>query len=154
LEKEMSKTYSMEDLGIDTLIGRKVLSAKINSDNDLMVLDTDQGKLYLTWEGSCCAHCYLYHITGSEYLVGATITEVTNANWSDLPRGEDDYGVTESMGTNIRTDKGWVTFESRVEHNGYYGGEIRVSDDEPMDQYGWPRYDKGYLPVLKTLKDF
>lgn len=150
----MGKAYGMEELGIQALVGRKVLSAEINNENDLLVLDTDKGKLYLTWEGDCCAHCYLYHITGSEYLIGATINEVTSSNWKDISIA-DEYEVMESMGTNIRTDKGWVTFESRVEHNGFYGGQIQVSDDKPMNQYGSPRYGTEHKqPKLKTLKDF
>ncbi len=150
----MSKMYRMKDLGIEALVGRYVKSAKINGEKDLVVLDTDKGILYLTWEGSCCSRCYLENVSGVEYLVESTILSAENSTW-DLISGERCYEVAESMGTNIKTSKGWVNFETRLEHNGYYSGEIKVSDDEPMDQYSSPRYeDKSKFPELKDLNDF
>lgn len=148
-----NKSYSMEDLGIAFLIGKKIKLAEINEEKDLVVLTTQEDKkIYLTWEGDCCASCYIQHVSGVDNLIGAEILSAENAEWKDISSGEE-YEVTESMGTNIKTTKGYVTFESRVEHNGYYGGYIYVSDDEPMDQYSSPRYD-GKLPELKKLVEY
>lgn len=151
------KSYRMKDLGIEALVGRKVLSAAINDENDLVILETDGGKLFLTWEGGCCSKCYLAHVSGVEFLIGHTIIEAENAEWQK-PAGADDLErVVESMGTKIKTDKGYVNFDSRLEHNGYYSGEILVSDVEPMDQYGSPRYDAEYDPfpkIMNPLSDF
>ncbi len=147
----------MKDLGISSLVGRTVLKASINDDKDLVVLETDKGKLYLTWEGDCCAKCFLANASGIDSLEGATILEAENAEWKKLKDDEDNFEVVESMGTKLKTTKGHVTLESRVEHNGYYGGEIHVSDDEPMDQYSSPRYKpEGYgeFPTLYQLTDF
>ncbi len=152
LEDIMNKSYNMKDLGIEALIGRKVLSASINAKNDLVVLDTDKGNLYLTWEGDCCAKCFLANINGSENLIDAKILKVENKEWDATQ--VDEFEVIESMGTTIKTDKGFVDLETRLEHNGYYGGEILVSDDEPMDTYHSPRYENNKLPKLKKLKDF
>lgn len=141
-----------ESLGMDTLIGRKVLSAQINDANDLVVLDTDKGILYLTWVGDCCARCFLANVSGADALVGTTIKSAENTEWTGR-NDNDEYGdVVESMGTTIKTNKGTVTFESRVEHNGYYGGYINISDKGPLGQYG----DLETMPdaVLKNLENF
>lgn len=151
----MGERYKMEDLGLESLVGLKILVAEINEEKDLVVLHTTQGKRFLTWEGDCCAKCYLAHVSGSDTLInGATILEVNTAEWVTESKNEDDYEVIESMGTNIKTDKGHMSFESRVEHNGFYGGEILVSDDEPMDQYRSPKYEGKELPNLSLLHDF
>jgi hypothetical protein len=149
----MEKRYRMKDLGIETLIGREVLSAGINEDKDMVVLETDKGPLFLTWEGDCCSRCFLANVSGVDALVGAKILEAENAEWNKV-NDDDDYEVIESMGTKLKTTKGYVTLESRLEHNGYYSGSILVSDDEPMNQYHSPRYDNGPLPEMKPLADF
>jgi hypothetical protein len=148
----MEKSYSMKNIGIGSLVGSKVLSAKINEDHDLVILETQGKSFYLTWTGDCCAHCYLNHVTGVENLVGAEILSVESMDWNTLPT-KDEYEVVESMGTKLKTTKGYVDFESRVEHNGYYGGEINVSDDEPMDQYSSPRND-WKQEKMSSLTDF
>lgn len=121
---------------IQDLVGKKVLSAKINSTNDIVALDTDKGTLYLSWYGDCCAHCFLANVSGVDALIGSTILEAQNTDWTYVKRNEDDYDVTETMGTKLKTTKGYVDFESRVEHNGYYGGSLEVSEKGPNDQYG------------------
>jgi hypothetical protein len=132
------KDYDMSSIGIEALVGRKIVSASINLQKDYVVLETDKGKLFLTWEGDCCAHCFLANVSGVSDLIGATILSAENAGWSEQVQVdpiEDPGSVTQSMGTNIRTDKGYVTFESRVEHNGYYGGKLLISDYGPIDAY-------------------
>lgn len=140
-------------LEMENLVGRKVLSAKINKEKNLIVLETDKHSLYLTWEGDCCADCYLAHVSGSDALIGATIIEANNTSWRVI-KEQHECEVTESMGTRIKTDKGYVTFETRLEHNGYYSGNILISDEEPLDQYYTPRYDKGTKIDVKSLEDF
>lgn len=148
-----SKRYAMKDLGLEALVGRKVTSAAINAEKDFVVLETTTGKLYLTWTGDCCARCFLANVAGADALVDATIKSAENAEWKTLKDDEAADDVVETMGTTIKTDKGTVTFESRLEHNGYYGGEIQVSDDEPMDQYSSPR-ESWQNEALKPLADF
>lgn len=149
------KKYGMENLGIKALLGRKVLAASINDEKDLVVLDTDKGRLFLSWVGDCCAKCYIANFSGMDALVGGTILEAEHAEWKDFKRDEDYGDVIESMGTNIKTDKGHVSFESRLSHNGYYGGWIEVSDEEPVNQYSSPRFDTPEeWPELKALADF
>lgn len=150
-----SERHNLEDLGIDSLVGKKIISAKINQEKDLVILDTETGPLFLSWEGDCCSQCYLVNVSGAENLQNATIVSAENAEWKDVQRNEEDYEVIESMGTKIKTDKGYMTFESRLSHNGYYSGNIKVSDIEPMDQYSSPRFDsEEEMGLLKTLEDF
>lgn len=142
--------YDAKDLGMTSLIGRFVKGAKI-FDSDVVVLNTDLGPMYLTWSGDCCASCYLANISGADNLMGAKILEIETAEWKR--KENDDFDVVETMGTKIKTEKGYVTLETRLEHNGFYCGQIAVSDKAPIDNYG------SYLKVpsesdLKELKDF
>lgn len=154
----MGESYKMVDMGIHALVGRKVKKASINAEKDCVVLDCEDGRLYLTWIGECCATCYLAHVNGIDNLFAETITAADHSGWVDVKRDEN-YEVVESMGTKIITTKGFVDFESRVEHNGYYGGEIMISDDEPIGMYHSPKYPtdeekKEFVMELKGLRDF
>jgi hypothetical protein len=133
----------MKDLGMQALIGREVISAKIHEDKDFVILETTKGALYLSWEGDCCASCYIAAISGSENLIGSSIQSVEDSEWKDIKN--EGHDVIESMGTKIKTALGYVTFETRVAHNGYYGGQILVTE-EPLG---------GLNPTqLKELEDF
>lgn len=125
------------------LIGLTVKSALINGSKDVVVLETDKGKITLAWEGDCCASCYLANFNGIDALIGAIITEVEHSQWEII--NDLDYNVLESMGTKIKTNKGYVDFETRVEHNGYYGGYLNV--------YKQPEHDLD-LSEFKPLDDF
>lgn len=155
----MGESYKMVDMGIHALVGRKVKKASINAEKDCVVLDCEDGRLYLTWVGDCCAHCYLVHVNGIDNLFAETITAADHSEWTDVSSREDGCEVVESLGTKIITTKGFVDFESRLKHNGYYGGRICISDDEPMDQYSSPKYPtdeekKEFVMELKGLRDF
>lgn len=142
----------IEDLELDILRGKHIINAEINESRDLIKLTTDQGIFYLTWEGECCASCFIAEVSGSSNLVGSTITGIENTAWK---RKESDDEVVETMGTNITTTKGYVGISTRTEHNGYYGGSILVSDEAPLNQYHSPRYNEKYKqPALKPLEDF
>jgi len=141
-------SYS-ERKSMNFLIGKVILSAQINDNNDIVVLKTSNDTIYLAWNGDCCAQCYLAHFSGLENLIGHEIVSIEDTEWMNLENGT--YGdVLEAMGTTIKTNKGVVTFETRVSHNGYYGGWIAVSTTNPLDQYGSFKGADG----LRDLKDF
>lgn len=125
-----------EELEMKSLVGRRVISASINEDKDIVQLETDKGLLYLSWSGDCCAHCFLAHVNNSKALIGAIIIEAKNTEWFGGGHNENYDDITETMGTSIATTKGMVTFETRVEHNGYYSGQIAISEKGPIDNYG------------------
>lgn len=131
----MKKTYNAKNIGLESLIGKTILSAFINESNDAVVLKTDDGDYYLRWEGYCCASCYIAHINGSENLIGSKILSAETSEWSDVSRNKDDYEVLETMGTKFRTSKGYVDIETRLSHNGYYSGMINVSKEGYIDAY-------------------
>ena len=144
-----------DDLGMKSLIGVHVKNALINEKHDYVYLDTDQGPFHLTWEGDCCSECFLAHIAGVDALIGHIITDVEEMSWiGRTEKQEDNFAVKETMGTKITTDKGYVTFESRLEHNGYYGGRIMVSRELALNQYHDNRYESGVVLVMKLLLDF
>jgi len=128
----------MGDLSIKDLVGRKVISATINNEKDYLCLDTDKGMLYLSWHGDCCSSSFIAHFSGAKNLIDATVLSAENTEWDD--------GVEiKTMGTKIKTDKGYIDIETRNESNGYYGGWIYISEEEA-----------GYVPQIKMkpLKDF
>jgi len=129
---------------IEELVGMKVESAQINNRKDHVVLKTDKGTLYLSWVGDCCAHCYLENFSGIDFLIDSVIVEAAHAEWKNIEKDEDN--TLESMGTILKTSKRYVSFESRVSHNGYYGGWIEISKTPP-------RYTES-LTDLKPLEDF
>jgi len=139
---KLRNTYDLENLGVESLVGLKVENAFINSSKDYVRLDTNQGSYFLTWVGNCCAHCFLAQVSGASNLIGATIISAENAKWSSqiqLDPSRELSDVFQTMGTNIITNRGHVTLESRVEHNGYYSGNVIVSKVCPVDSYGCGR---------------
>lgn len=138
----------MEYLDTNDLVGLEVKNALVNPSNDVVLLETDKGNFYLSWYGDCCANCFLANFNGIDSLIGSTILEVNHSEWTNLSN-DDDYEVVDSMGTNIKTTKGYVSFETRVSHNGYYGGSINITKDS-VNEYG-----KEVKPSeLKQLTDF
>lgn len=151
------KMYNMKDEGINTLVGRKIHSAKIDDEKQLVAISTDKGMLYLSWVGECCAVCYLAHVSGIDSLIGSTIISAENSEWKREVGGG--YEVIESMGTNIKTDKGYVTFETRLDHSGYYSGSLLVSSHKFIGQYRFPYFRdidsmNNTISKMKQLVDF
>lgn len=143
--------YEVKELSIADLVGLTIQSAEINEEHDLVRLETDKGVLFLNWYGDCCANCFLANVQGAENLIGATVLEAENMEWEDISNKNEEYSdVLESMGTKIKTTKGHVTFETRVSHNGYYGGTLSVTE-LPIDQYNCVREE---FTLLCPLKDF
>lgn len=144
---------------IEELVGRKITKAEINSGHNDVRLETEKGALFLSWNGDCCSKCYLYHIEGSENLKDAEILEAEDMTFSEKTRPEEGSWsprVVESMGTRLKTTKGYVTFESRLEHNGYYGGRVSLTYGHGIDKYGDARdgEDIEEYGEFKDLEDF
>lgn len=121
------------DMG--NLIGKKVTKAFIDDKKTSVILQLEEEIIQLTWQGDCCAICFLAHVNGIENLINSKIVYIQNTEWK--PIIYEDCDVVEQMGTNIKTDKGFVDFESRLEHNGYYGGGIEINkiDAIPNEDY-------------------
>lgn len=146
-----TKLVVTEDIKV--LIGKRVISAETNKEKDLVILNCADGKLFLTWEGSCCAKCYLAHVGGAEDLIESEIIEAENRLWSKNLQGSE-FHVVQTMGSQFKTTQGYVFFETRLEHNGYYSGSIHISDQYPVDQYDEPRYKDYEIIETEELEDF
>ena len=111
-----------------------------------IALNTDMGWLRLTPEGECCANCFIQHISLADALQGAKVTLVEPILEVEKERGDGPGdGYAEQWGHRIHTTKGTCTIEMRVEHNGYYGGMLKVEGLENP---------KPVLDGYKTLEDF
>ena len=118
---------------LEKLVGVKVRRATIHAGD--VFLDTDAGVYVLVPEGDCCAHCFIEHVEGAEFLQDATITAVQDVESGAVYQASDENGqeAVEQWGHLFTTDKGHVRLDMRVEHNGYYGGWLRVSKTPAMD---------------------
>lgn len=117
------------------LIGLKVDSLLINSDETLLVLKTDKGekKLYVT--ADCCSSSWIENISGVDNLVGHTILSIEETNIGELEK--DEYEYIKSYSVLMKTNKGNFEIEYRNSSNGYYGGDIELEnkDGEPPYRY-------------------
>lgn len=138
-------------MNIKDLVGRTVIGAQINKQHDVVILTTNLGKLFLTWTGDCCAKCYIAHLSGAKNLIGQTILEAKDTEWKTIQN--EDYEVVETMGTSLKSNKGYITFETRLEHNGFYAGYINISDKGPIGQYD-SILESEDVGDLVDLKDF
>ena len=103
---------------------------------------TDAGDFVATSNGDCCARCYVQHVSGSDALApGATVRSVEDIEAPPVPKDADSYVVSDTWGHRITTDKGVCTIEMRVDHNGYYGGSLDLTEYEgvlagkPLDDF-------------------
>ncbi len=107
----------------EQLIGWIVLNAFY--DGDSIYLCTYKGVVKLSPHGDCCATCYVQHVAGADALRNSVVTRIEHITMPTLVDHE--YNdVSDLWGHVIYTDKGTCSIEMRVDHNGYYGGELRI----------------------------
>ncbi len=116
-------------MNFEKMIGTEIRGVAYKGDT--LYISTNCGVFVCTPEGDCCASCYIQHISGTEALaVGAVIASVEDIELPDVPDDERSDEVSHVWGHKIRTDKGWCSIEMRVDHNGYYGGWLSVSEQD------------------------
>ena len=101
------------------MIGKRITAWAVKGDTVEATLD--DRCVTLEGEGECCASCWIEHADGID-PIGATISEITVGGWKVL--SDEDMEVSEQGFYVIRTDKGDITLDLRLNHNGYYGGEL------------------------------
>lgn len=143
----------MEQFNLDKLVGLKIISAEINKGNDFIKLHTNEGLLFMNFTGECCAVCFIAHINGSEFLKGSAILSVEQTEWKTIKNDEEESITIETMGATIKTSKGTVSIETRVEHNGFYSGNVNISKDYATDLYR-PTIEEDELGEFRPLEDF
>lgn len=107
-------------------LGKTIASAKLSSDEALVLRFADGTGLRLADEGqSCCEHRYMTTDDDLSYFVDAELRDIEIA---EAPDGEGSGECHERQFLRVKTTKGDFTMETHNEHNGYYGGfYIRAS---------------------------
>lgn len=73
--------------------------------------------------GDCCASVWFEHIEITNAL-GGVVLAVLEKGWDDYTKPFEYGDVEEVCFWTIITDKGTVDIETRLSHNGYYGGYV------------------------------
>lgn len=135
------------------LVGKRINGIFLNGDNTKVVFRTiEDERIGFYVYGDCCNTVYINHFQGVDVvgegntfdlLRGALVTDVEEKEWvaiDDSEQDEDswhDECVEDGFFT-IRTNRGYIDFEVRNEHNGYYSGhidELEEKDTELDDLY-------------------
>jgi hypothetical protein len=132
----------MSDL--NRLVGKRINGIFLNEDNTQVVFRTIEDECIGFYvHGDCCNTVYINHFQGVDVigegntfdlLRGALVTEVEEKEWvaiDDSEQDEDSWvdDCVEDGFFTIRTNRGYIDFEVRNEHNGYYSGHLSDWDD-------------------------
>jgi hypothetical protein len=125
------------------LIGERINSIFLNEDNNRLVIRTIEGReFYYYTSGDCCNTVWINHMTGVnvlgegntfDLLRGALVTGAEDKGWGENRSDEDEYDVIQDGFFTLITDRGYIDFEVRNNHNGYYGGSFEVDDNPDAD---------------------
>jgi hypothetical protein len=130
---------------LNKLVGKRINGIFLNEDHNKVVFRTIEDEVIGFYVyGDCCNTVYINHFQGRDVvgegntfdlLRGALVTAVEEKEWVTLDDEQDedswhDECVEDGFFT-IRTDRGYIDFEVRNEHNGYYSGHI----DELAEKY-------------------
>jgi photosystem II stability/assembly factor-like uncharacterized protein len=128
---------------LNKLLGKRINGIFLNEGNTRVVFRTIEGEDFGFYtSGDCCNTVYINHFQGQDVigegntfdlLRGALVTGVEEKEWVnvDVP---DAYECVEDGFFTIRTNRGYIDFEVRNEHNGYYSGHLEELDLEFMDE--------------------
>ena len=132
---------------LSKLIGKRINGIFLNGDNTRVVFRTiEDERIGFYVHGDCCNTVYINHFQGADVvgegnafdiLRGALVTAVEEKEWVQIDDDEvdaDDQSWSDSCVEDgfftIKTNRGYIDFEVRNEHNGYYSGHIEELDDK------------------------
>lgn len=119
----------MDWKGYGRLTGKTVEKVFINSEKNFMRLQYDKGYIDITAEGDCCSYSWIEHVENIWALINATIISVEDIDMPDL--GDmDEHEYVQYYGLKIITTKGAIQFDYRNSSNGYYGGNLGITENE------------------------
>ena len=114
------------------LVGKTIRAILMDTGDTCVCFEmTDGSKEYYSAVGDCCAKAYYYAWQDLDLILGSPVTEVSRDDFSTFETGGSDYVIDASFYV-IKTLRGRATFEFRVEHNGYYGGQAEKATKEQM----------------------
>jgi hypothetical protein len=105
----------------------------IHMAGDAVQVVTDKGTWTWTPYGDCCANAFINDFPSESDIAAMRGKTILHAVTRDGGHAEDDaFDVADWHFYDIQTSAGDVTLELRVEHNGYYGGQLDFTSFEPV----------------------
>ena len=143
---------------LNKLVGHRINGIFLNADNTRVVFRTTEGQDFGYYtSGDCCNTVYINHFQGKDVigegntfdlLRGALVLSTEEKEWVtiDIEDEHDDESwhdeCVEDGFFTIKTDRGYIDFEVRNEHNGYYSGHLEeleehmeVEDMRPLEDF-------------------
>jgi hypothetical protein len=130
---------------LNKLVGKRINGIFLNEDHTKVVFRTvEDERLGFYVHGDCCNDVYINHFQGRDVvgegntfdiLRGALVLSTEEKEWVTIDEEAETsdswgHGCVEDGFFTIRTDRGYIDFEVRNEHNGYYSGHLEDSDEE------------------------
>ena len=122
------------------LIGERINGIFLREDRERVIFRTVNGKEFrYHTSGDCCNSVWINHMTGVgalgegntfDILRGALVTGAEDRGWTDNREGEHGFDVIQDGFFTLITDRGYIDFEVRNSHNGYYGGSVRYNKED------------------------
>lgn len=114
-------------VGFGVLEGHTLVDLQLKDGGYSLVIETEDHILEYHAEGVCCAHAYVQPLDEDalDGVLGHTIIATQERECEDItPEGH--WGALDAYFYSIQTTHGDVDLEMRVDHNGYYGGALRL----------------------------
>ena len=141
---------------LNKLLGKRINGIFLNEDHTRVVFrTTEDERIGFYTAGDCCNTVYINHFQGEDVigegntfdlLRGALVTGVEEKEWVQIDESEEDPdswsdACVEDGFFTIRTDRGYIDFEVRNEHNGYYSGHLEELEDGMKEEEMIPLKD-------------
>ena len=141
---------------LNKLLGKRINGIFLNEDHTRVVFrTTEDDHIGFYTCGDCCNDVYINHFQGEDVigegntfdlLRGALVLATEEKEWVQI---DDDAETSDSWGHGcvedgfftIRTDRGYIDFEVRNEHNGYYSGHLEELEDGMREEEMIPLKD-------------
>ena len=130
---------------LNKLVGKRINGIFLNEDHTKVVFRTTEDERFGFYtSGDCCNTVYINHFQGRDVvgegntfdlLRGALVLSTEEKEWVTIDAEEADTdswvdACVEDGFFTIRTDRGYIDFEVRNEHNGYYSGHLEEAEED------------------------
>lgn len=127
----------------ENLIGERINDILLSEDNTTLLIRTTHGKEYhYCTIPDCCNTVWINHMNGIgvlgegntfDILRGVLVTGAEDKGWgSNIFPDDPNNDVIQDGFFTLKTDRGYIDFEVRNSHNGYYDGGIFTYINDPM----------------------
>lgn len=115
------------------LIGKRVQKLYIDSDKQTLSFVTDQGLQIYSALGDCCSDSWFEHLSGVKDILGKVITGVTEIECAEVMGTKQEVDRVYSYKFTLGEEAvGRFEVEMRNSSNGYYGGSVEISVNDPL----------------------